>query len=66
MSGYSMARWDFWKQRLDGVAGQHSVLEDSVRGQAKHCFNFLDSWERITGGDGHDRETARHVYFDTV
>jgi len=24
----------------------------------------LDSWERITGGDGHDREIARKAYYD--
>jgi len=63
LSGFSMTRWEFWKQRLDEVAGDHGALEKSVQGQAKHCFGFLDSWERITGGEGHDRETARKAYF---
>jgi hypothetical protein len=63
VSGFSMIRWEFWKQRLNEVAGQHGRLEESVQGQARHCFNFLDSWERITGGDDNDRELARKVYF---
>jgi len=64
LSGFSMTRWEFWKQRLDEVAGDHGALEDTIQGQARHCFNFLDSWERITGGDGHNREMARKAYFD--
>ena len=68
LTGFSMTRWEFWKQRLDEVAGRHGPLEESVQesvqGQARHCFTFLDSWERITGGDGHDRDLARKVYFD--
>lgn len=66
ISGFSMARWEFWKQRLNDIAaGQSGSLEDNVQGQARHCFDFLNSWECITGGDGHDRELARKVYFDT-
>ncbi|KAH0287087.1 hypothetical protein M436DRAFT_80116 [Aureobasidium namibiae CBS 147.97] len=61
--GFSMTRWEFWKQRLAEVAGDHGALEDTVQGQARHCFGFLDSWERITGGDGHDREIARKAYY---
>lgn len=64
LSGFSMTRCEFWKQRFDEVAGDHCALEDTVQGQARHCFNFLDTWERITGGEGHDRETARQVFFD--
>jgi hypothetical protein len=62
--GFSMNRWEFWKQRLTEVAGQSGPLEKSVQGQARHCFNFLDSWERTTGGESHNRELARKVYFD--
>lgn len=65
ISGFSMVRWEFWKQRLDDIAGQSHSLDDSVQGQARRCFDYLNSWEGITGGDSHDRELARKVYFDT-
>ncbi|KAH0015815.1 hypothetical protein KCU78_g8057, partial [Aureobasidium melanogenum] len=65
ITGFSMVRWDFWKQELDDIAGQSHSLEDNVQGQARRCFNYLNSWEGITGGDSHDRDLARKVYFDT-
>jgi len=59
-----MIWWELWRQKSDEVAGQHCPLEESVQGQARHCFNSPDAWKCITGGVSHDREVARKAYLD--
>jgi hypothetical protein len=63
--GFSMIRWEFWKQRLDDIAKAYmSSSYKELEENAKHCYRFLDTWEDITGGNNHDRALARKVYFD--
>lgn len=63
--GFSMIRWEFWKQRLDAIAKLYmSSSEKELEEDARHCHRFLDTWEGITGGNNHDRDLARKVYFD--
>jgi hypothetical protein len=63
--GFSMVRWEFWKQRLDDIAKLYmSSSNKELEEDARHCYRFLDTWEDITGGNNHDRALARKVYFD--
>jgi hypothetical protein len=63
--GFSMIRWEFWKQRLDEIAKSYMASSNKeLEEDARHCYRFLDTWEDITGGNNHDRALARKVYFD--
>jgi hypothetical protein len=65
LAGFSMIRWEFWKQRLDEIAESYMASsEKELEEEARHCYRFLDTWEDITGGNNHDRALARRVYFD--
>lgn len=65
LTGFTIARWEFWKGRLEEVSQSTEEDKTATAEQARICAHMMESWENITGAESHDRELARSVYFRT-
>lgn len=57
---FSVARWDFWKQRLDEL--EQDFTSDTAK-QLKHCAGMMRSAEEVIGARNHARDDALKAYF---
>jgi hypothetical protein len=58
--GFTVARWDFWKQRLEEL--QQASAPEIVE-QLKPCLNMMQRLEEIIGARSHARDDALKAYF---
>lgn len=59
-TGFTIARWDFWKQRFDEL--QQGSDSDTAK-QLQQCAGMMRSPEEIIGARGHARDDALKAYF---